>query len=125
MSDLDDRATAAIELIARTGATHLEIGYLHDNVPTDQADWWASAQYRGAKIHVEHKRSPGHALDALLVRLLDGAVCRWCGRQVTNRKSASPRRHCIYRRNGDRYIRGCTDTHHETTVPLPDWAARR
>jgi hypothetical protein len=118
---LDDRANAAIDLIGRTGATQLEVGYLHDDVPTDQAAWWATALYRGAKVTVEAKRSPVHALDALLARLLDGATCRWCARPVTNLASKDPRRHCRYRRDGDRYVRGCVDTHHETTVPVPDW----
>lgn len=117
----DDRILAATDLIGRTGATALEVGYLHDDMPADQADWWASAQYRGTKILVEHHRSPGGALDALLVRLLDGATCRWCGRLVTNRKAVSKRRYCRYRRNGDRYERGCTDTHDEPTVPTPSW----
>lgn len=121
MTDLDDRATAAVDLIGRTGATDLEIGYLHDDVPTDQADWWATARYRGARVTVEHKRSPGHALDSLLARLLDGGQCRWCGREVTNRRSAG-RRHCRYQRIGERYVRGCIDTHHDTSVPVPPWA---
>lgn len=121
MGDLDDRAVAAIELIGRTGARDVEIGFLHDDVPSDQADWWASANYRGAKVHVEHKRSPGHALDSLLARLLDGATCRWCGRQVTNRKTGNGPRYCRYVLQGDRYVRGCQTTHQETTVPVPAW----
>lgn len=119
--DLEQRANAAIDLIGRTGAADLEIGYLHDDVPTEQADWWATARYRGSRITVEHKRSPGHALDSLLARLLNGGQCRWCGRNVTNRKSASPKL-CRYRLDGDHYVRGCIDTHREPTVPVPPWA---
>jgi hypothetical protein len=118
----DDRIVAAVDLIGRTGATALEVGYLHDDVPSDEAAWWASAQYQGAKVAVEGKRSPHGALDALLARLLYGGVCRWCGRHVTNRKAKSPQRFCRYVRHGDRYERGCADTHHETTVPAPAWA---
>lgn len=120
MTDSDDRALAAVDLIGRTGATDLEVGYLHDDVPSDQAAWWATARYRGTRVTVEHKRSPAHALDALLARLLDGGQCRWCARPVTNRK-AGGRRHCRYRLDGDRYVRGCIDTHHDTAVPVPSW----
>lgn len=80
MSDVtDDLARAAIDLIGRTGARELVIGFLHDDVPSEEAGWYAHAQYQGARITVEDKPGPAEALDALAHRLLTGAKCR-CGR---------------------------------------------
>jgi hypothetical protein len=119
--DEGEAIAAACELIGRTGARALEIGFLHDDVPIEDAAWWAHAQYRGGRVTVEGKRSPGHALDALLVRLLDGATCRWCGRPVTNRAGGNASKRCRYRREGATYVRGCTATHPEPTVPAEPW----
>ena len=72
---------AAADLVGRTGATGFEIGYLHDDVPPEQAAWYAHAQYRGARITAEDHASPGDAAEALAVQLLTGARCK-CGRLV-------------------------------------------
>jgi hypothetical protein len=80
---LDDAATAAIDLIGRTGARQLEIGYLHDTPRSEDADWWAAAKYRGARVNVEHHTGPSPALEALAVRLLTGAQCTHCRGLIT------------------------------------------
>jgi hypothetical protein len=80
--DVDqDALKACCDLVGRTGARELQFGYLNDDVPVDQADWWAHAQYRSARIAVEHHAGPLEALEALARRLLTGARCK-CGRLV-------------------------------------------
>jgi hypothetical protein len=74
----EDEILACVDLVGRTGARDFTIGYLHDDVPVDQADWWAHAQYRGARISVEHHISPAEACRALALRILKGGRCR-CG----------------------------------------------
>lgn len=69
MSDRDlERLVAAVMLVGHTGAQDFEFGYLHDDVPTEKADWWAKAQYRGSRIMVEHHTSPIEAAEALADR---------------------------------------------------------
>lgn len=77
------RATA--NLIGRTGAKNLTFGYLHDDVPIEQADWWAKAQYAGTVLMVEHHTGPDAALTALAERVLTGGQCQRCGRLVALR----------------------------------------
>jgi hypothetical protein len=74
----DDAFIAAVDLTGRTGARQLEVGYLHDDVPAEQAGWYAHAQYRGARITVEDHAGPVQALEALAWRLLTGAQCQHC-----------------------------------------------
>lgn len=127
MVDLDDDAiTACADLVGRTGATNFEIGYLHDNVPVDQAGWYAHAQYRGARIGVEDKPGPVEAADALCRRLLTGAQCFHCKKLVSlsdhgavaynshltdgsfwTVQAAAQAGQCRWRRVGPRWVRGC------------------
>jgi hypothetical protein len=81
MTDLDEAAVAAVELVGRTGATGFELGYLHDNVPVEEAAWYAHAQFRGARITAENHPGPVEACEALARRLLSGGQCK-CGRLV-------------------------------------------
>lgn len=74
----DERLNAAVLLVGNTGARTLEFGYLHDDVPSEQAAWWATAAYRGAKLGVENHVGPAEALEALAEKLLTGARCQWC-----------------------------------------------
>lgn len=78
----EDAIIAAIDVVGRSGAREFEIGYLHEDVPPDQAAWWAKAQYRGARISVEDHRGPVEAAEALARRILTGAKCTGCGRLV-------------------------------------------
>lgn len=127
MTDLTDAAMAAIELIGRTGAHNLEIGYLHDDVPVHLAGWYAHAQYRGARITIEDQPSPDQALEALAIRLLTGAKCNGCGKLVAlsrqgaafyrqanlvdgtpwNETDARAAGQCLWRRVGQRWEMGC------------------
>lgn len=79
----DDATAAAFELIGRTGATSLQIGFLHDDVPMEEAAWWAHAQYKGSRITVENKTSPLEAAEGLARRLLTGGQCTHCRKLIT------------------------------------------
>jgi len=80
VSALDqDAGVAAVDLIGRTGARELKFGYLHDDVPSEEAGWYAHAQYRGARVTEEDHRGPVEALEALARRLLTGGRCTHCG----------------------------------------------
>lgn len=77
-----DELFACVDLIGRTGAKGFEVGYLHDDVPADEAAWYAHAQYRGSRITAEGHRHPIAAAKALAVRILTGAQCKGCGKLV-------------------------------------------
>lgn len=80
MIDMDDDAiVATLDLVGRTGARELQYGYLHEDVPLEQAGWYAHAQYQGVRVTVEDHRGPVEALEALARRLLTGAKCTHCG----------------------------------------------
>lgn len=79
----DERLTAALMLVGHTGAKQLEFGYLHDDVPIEDADWWAKALYQGQRITVEHHSDPVAAVEALAARLLMSAKCTWCDGLIT------------------------------------------
>lgn len=98
-----DMVIACYDLAGRCGATECTIGYLHDDVPVDQAGWYAHAQYRGARITVEDQPSPDAAAYALAVRLLTGGTCR-CRRPVT---LADDRPGCRWRLVGARWEPSC------------------
>lgn len=77
-----DIVAACADLVGRAGAREFQIGYLHDDVPDEEAGWYAHAQYRGTRVTAEDHRSPSGAALALAERLLRGAACR-CGQRVT------------------------------------------
>jgi len=130
-ADLDqDALDAALALIPRTGAKHLEIGYLHDDVPMAEAGWYATATYQGAKIITEDHKGPVEAAEALARQLLTGAMCTHChglialsdlgatvypraartdGSTWTDAEVQAVRDapQCRYRRMGNRWVRGC------------------
>ncbi len=81
MSARDDVLFAALDLVGRTGARELQIGYLHDDVPVDQAGWFATVLYRGVKVIEQDHRGPVEAAEALARRLMTGGQCR-CGALV-------------------------------------------
>ena len=48
-----DAVIACADLVGRTGAKEFQVGYLHDDVPVEQAGWYAHAQYQGCLfIHI-------------------------------------------------------------------------
>lgn len=126
--DLDeDAVTACADLVARTGARSFECGYLHDDVPSELAGWYATAVFKGAKVTVEDKASPAEACDALAERLLTGAQCQHCEglvalgadgafafRKATlvtgerwDGEDAAKAPQCRWTRTGARWERGC------------------
>lgn len=130
----EDALIAGIELVGRCGATNTELGHLYDDdepppgwtegerVPAEAASWYAHAQFRGARVTVEGYRSPVEAVEALARRLLSGARCVKCGREI--RLDSRPGG-CRWRRNGPHYYRGC-DGGRGGAEPLePNRAERR
>ena len=123
----DDTVIACADLVGRTGAKEFTIGFLHDNVPTEQAGWYAHAQYRGARIAVEDQPGPDQAAHALAVKILTGAKCR-CGKLVAlddhgaiafndatmadgtrwTVEQAAAAGQCRWRRQGARWEMGCS-----------------
>lgn len=75
----EDALIAAVELVGRAGATGFQVGYLHDDVPAEEAGWYAHAQYRGHRVTVEDRKSPTEAAEALALEILTGAKCTHCG----------------------------------------------
>lgn len=102
----DDIVIACADLVGRAGALDFQIGYLHDDVPVEEAGWYAHARYRGARITVDDRRSPTEAAMALAQRLLDGATCR-CRRPVT---LTDRRPGCRWQLVGQRWKPGCDVT---------------
>jgi hypothetical protein len=136
----EDALAATVDLIARTGAKGFEIGYLHDDVPVDQAGWYAHAQYRGTRITEENHCGPIEAAEAIARRLLTGAMCNHCKKLVAlsdhgatafnstlldgtrwTVEQARAAGQCRWRRVGPRWVRGCEGT----TPPRPAKKPRR
>jgi hypothetical protein len=66
----EDAVIACADLVARAGASQFEFGHMHDDVPVEEAGWYATAFYRGTRITVDERRSPTEAAMALAERLL-------------------------------------------------------
>lgn len=105
MIDMDgDAIVACVDLVGRTGASGFEIGWLHDDVPIEQAGWYAHAKYQGARITTAgNDAGPAEAADALSRRLLRGGQCM-CGKKVTLSGSRDARKWCHWSRHGDRCL---------------------
>jgi hypothetical protein len=121
-STYEDDLRAATDLVDRTGARGLELGYVDGAIP-GRVHWYAHAQYAGARVIVEDKRGPLEALEALAHRLLTDARCPYCDGLValptasdlldgntTEEQLPTPPR-CHYRREGQRWVRGCEPVH--------------
>lgn len=82
MDPLDlDAVVAAADLVDRCGGRGFEIGYLEENVPSEEARWYCSVRFKGRKLIVDEKTSPIEAAEGLARELLTGAKCR-CGKLV-------------------------------------------
>jgi hypothetical protein len=101
----DDMVIALADLVSRCGATEFELGYVHDDVPAEEAGWYAHAMWSGTRITAEDHRSPTAAALALSERLLHDAACK-CGRVVTLADGRPDR--CRWRLVGQRWQPGCT-----------------
>lgn len=97
---------AAVDLVGRTGASDVEFGFLHDNVPTEEAGWWATAHFhaKGAKVTVEDFPGPVQAMEALAKQLIDGGKCTHCARPISLDPDSSS---CTWARMGDKWMPQC------------------
>jgi hypothetical protein len=116
-----DAVLATADLVERTGSTGLEIGYIHDDVPVDQAGWYAHAAYLGARLTAENHASPSAAALGLAERILAGATCR-CRQVVT---LADDRPGCRWQLMGKRWISGCDAPSLKIDGPRGDITAMR
>lgn len=98
-----DMVIACVDLVERSGAMQVEIGYLHEGVPSEQAGWYAHCSFQGARITSADHASPSAAALGLSERLLRGATCR-CGRRVI---LADGRPGCRWTLAGKRWEPGC------------------
>ena len=125
-----DALTAAVDLVARSGATGFEVGFHHDDVPAEEAAWWARAQYRGARLIAEEHPGPVEAAEALAVRVLTGGKCAHCQGLIAlsddgaiaftdadlldgspwSIEHARTAKQCRWRRVGSRWERGCEES---------------
>lgn len=107
-----DRLTAAVELVGRAAARSLELGWTDDDGPRP-GEWYASAFYRGTRVTVEHQDGPAEAVENLAFRLLEGGQCVHCGRPtvIDGFRLASGEPGCIFRREGQHWLRGCDQSH--------------
>lgn len=119
-----DAVIACADLVDRTGASGgFEIGYLRDDVPVDQAGWYAHARYMGARLTSENHASPSAAALGLAERILRGATCK-CRRPVTLRDDQQPKR-CRWRLMGQRWEPGCDAPAIHVEAERGDMAAMR
>lgn len=107
MMEMDqDAVNACVDLIGRSGGKEFEIGYLDEDVPVEEARWWAKAQYKGARVMVEDKTSPTEACEALVRKILVGGMCTGCEKTVTLTDDRGDD-HCRWRRYADKWEKGC------------------
>jgi hypothetical protein len=104
VSDLyGDAVVACADLVGRAGAREFEIGYQRDDVPVEEAGWYASASYKGARLMADEHRSPTAAALALAERILSGGTCR-CGQPVALNDDTPG---CRWQLMGKRWEPGC------------------
>jgi hypothetical protein len=115
----EDAIVACADLVGRAGARDFELGYMHDDVPVEEAGWYAVAKYQGARITADEHRSPTAAAMALAERLLAGATCR-CRQPVSLSDAA---RGCRWRLMGAKWEPGCDVPSINVTGQRGDYAA--
>lgn len=74
----DDVLVALGLVCERVGALGMEIAYLHDGVPMEEAGWYASAHLRGTRIIAENMVGPIEAAEELIFQILQGGQCFGC-----------------------------------------------
>lgn len=121
-----DALLAGVDLIGRTGARQFEVGYLHDGVPSEEAGWYAHAQWNGTRLIAEDHSGPVEAVEALAARVLTGGQCQHCHgiTSLTDERPSPGDVHlpdgtpwtaeqqraallCRWTRKGPRWARGC------------------
>lgn len=121
---------AALELIGRTGALSVTIGYDEDapeDTPADAMIWYAECVYGTDKIGRYGKTSPITAAVTLARRLINGGVCTHCGRICSVATDVGPSSwrttsFCTWRYDSEKrsYLRGCRDMVVEDDRAAPD-----
>jgi hypothetical protein len=99
----EERLLAAIDLIGRTGAHSFEVGFDDDQTPTT---WWAQARYSGRLMFTDDEPDPLHAVEQLLLRIVNGGRCTHCRRTTTVGASPIPFK-CAYVITAGRYEPAC------------------
>lgn len=110
--DDQERLLAAVDAIGRTGAKGFEVGHLNDDVPSHLARWYASAQYKGARVASEEHPGPVEAAEGLLWKVLEGGQCVRCKATIGIEGHAYPDdpqagERCLWRRVGPCWVPGC------------------
>lgn len=111
-----DALTAGVDLVGRSGARDIEIGY--DDDDPDDVRWHAQASYRGARLIADNHADPISAVEALGRRVLAGARCRRCGKPIRLSARGKAKGTCRWRRHGDRWRPGCGKPI-DTSIPHP------
>ncbi|HEV2071079.1 MAG TPA: hypothetical protein VGR26_14915 [Acidimicrobiales bacterium] len=115
---VQDRLVAACDMVGRSGARSLELGYHpafdeHGNeldeatTPAHRFRWWAKATYQGAVLAVDDGRGPIETVEALAARVQKDARCGRCGRLIC--WGGTRRRYCWWRRTDGRWEPGCDE----------------
>lgn len=113
--DFDEQALfASVNLIGRSGAKEFQFGWLDDDVPIEEARWWAKARWGGEILTEENHVGPVEAADALARRVMDGGMCVHCQRKISLGQAQPDV--CVWHREDDQWVRGCLDEFPETDV---------
>lgn len=99
------RLQADVDLIGRAGARELEVGYLDDDVPADEARWYAKAMWRGTALMYDDQPDPWTAVRLLAERVMRDAACNHCGKPISW-GLATPG-HCPWEVRNQRWQVGC------------------
>lgn len=108
-ADDGDRITAAVELIARTGARSFEVFYIDDpDLEASETLWTAQVVHRGSKVW-ETTTDPIDSTEQLAAKIVTGGMCVHCHRQtaITDERCPPFGLICGYYRQGNRYLRSC------------------
>ncbi len=74
------RSIALFGLIAHTGASDIELGYMNDEKPYE---WWAKANWNGHRVISEGHLGADDALDEIAKQVIHNGTCTKCDRKVT------------------------------------------
>jgi hypothetical protein len=80
-----DAIVACADLVGRSGGKDFEVGYLDETAAIEDARWYATASFLGAKVIIDEQPSGALACELLARKLLEGGQCVHCRRVVTVR----------------------------------------
>lgn len=109
-----DTYDATQTVFQRAGANSYWYGYSGDARKPLRSLWFATVRIGSHELTAGNYPDPLAATDMLARKMLEESMCNFCGNSVT---LGDERGHtCRWRRMGDEWIRGCTQTHHERIV---------